>query len=77
MSDFHRAVDAQLVKDENEEWEREAAKFEEGTRLLCETHEKEKLDRTITPPDADMSVGKHNVEYRNTTGSAPPGQWFR
>eukprot|EP00973_Karenia_brevis_P057434 7989980-Karenia_brevis.AAC.1 len=39
------------------ECERDAAKFKEDARLLCETHEREVGDRTITTPDADMSDG--------------------
>eukprot|EP00973_Karenia_brevis_P084226 11687785-Karenia_brevis.AAC.1 len=30
MSDFDQAVDAQLAKHDNEEWGRDAAKFEEA-----------------------------------------------
>eukprot|EP00973_Karenia_brevis_P023058 3175705-Karenia_brevis.AAC.1 len=52
------------------------AKFEEDTRLLCETHEREELDRTIPALDKELSFGASYEEYRKTTGNAPPGQWF-
>eukprot|EP00973_Karenia_brevis_P019705 2702035-Karenia_brevis.AAC.1 len=66
----------QLVKDENNEWEQDAARFEEDTRLLREAHERNEWGKIFLLEAASDSICKSKERFRKTTGGAKPGGWF-
>eukprot|EP00973_Karenia_brevis_P079685 11057140-Karenia_brevis.AAC.1 len=60
----------QLVKDENDDWEQDAARFDEDTRLLREAQARNEWDKTSLPEVASDANCKSKERFRKTTGSA-------